>query len=104
MRRSLGLTLMMGTGGQLGRPTETFHHNDLQADYVLEVVDGKLVMGSETDFEIVLEPIFEGYFTTDEGGALKFDLSGDEVPSRLTLDAGCGTGLVFNKKQSPAHY
>lgn len=83
---------------ELGRHTGTFHNDELQADYVLEVVDGKLVIGSETDFEIVLEPVFEGYFTTDEGGALKFDLSGEEAPSRFNLDAGRVTGLVFNKK------
>ena len=83
---------------ELGQLTGTFHNDELLADYVLEVVDGNLVIGAETDFEIVLEPVFEGYFTTDEGGALKFDLSGGEVPSRFTLDAGRVTGLVFSNK------
>jgi len=84
---------------ELGRLTGTFHNDELRADYLLEVVDGQLVIGAGTDFEVVLEPVFQNLFTTSDGGALRFGPSdGKAPPSGFTLEAGRVRGLEFVRR------
>jgi CubicO group peptidase (beta-lactamase class C family) len=83
---------------ELGRLTGTFHNDELQADYILEVVEGKLVIGAGTDFEVVLEPVFENRFTTTEGGALTFSPAESTNPEGFILDAGRVRGLEFVRR------
>jgi CubicO group peptidase (beta-lactamase class C family) len=85
----------MPNAEELGRLTGTFHNDELQADYILEVVEGQLVIGEGTDFEVVLEPVFENRFTTTEGGALTFSPAEGAGPKEFTLDAGRVRGLEF---------
>jgi hypothetical protein len=84
----------------LSRYSGTYYSDELDVEYVLDVVDGSLVFGFNRPGHHRLEPQFEEVFRSPEYGILEFDFDPEGTVGGFSLDAGRVRNLRFVRRST----